>query len=794
MTKKKIILIVIASILGVIIIGALIFINIIKNSGKPDLNGEFKMKGLKDVVTVYRDSAGVAHIIAKNEEDLYRVTGYISAQDRMWQMDLVRRVTTGRLSEILGEDYVDTDALLRSLRLSEKSDKIMKTTSPEVISVLKAFSEGVNQYIQEDNLGFEFTILGYKPDLWKPEHSINLVGYMAWDLSMAWSSELTLYGLKDKLPAEKFNELFPDLNLQKTPVFNGIAQNFDLPKDNMLSAYEKVRKIVPEIINASNNWAVSGKKSVTGKPIFANDMHLGLMIPGVWSQIHQYIEGKIDVTGVILPGQPFVVAGHNQNIAWGMTNVMLDDIDFYVETVNPQNSGQYKFDGKWTDFIIKTEIIKDKKGNSVEKIIKYTHRGPVISEIKGFSDKVISMRWIGNENSDEVRTVYLLNRAKNWTDFRDAVKTFVSVSQNIAYADIEGNIGLQCCAGVPIRTSPGYNVFPGDTSLYDWKGIVPFDSLPYTYNPECGYIFSANNKTIGENFPHYISQWFDLPNRANRIEQMLKEKEKLSVEDFKKMHTDQKSLLAQEITPILLKSIKLKQNLSENEKKAVEILKKWDFVYTKESSAAIIFEEMYIILSKNIVFDEMGQENFDKFRKMDLLTNYLMDRIFKNGNSDWCDDIKTKEKEDLTFMINKSFGETIEKLSKDMGNSPEKWQWGTVHILKLQHPLGKVKILDVLFNLNREYSVGGSYHTVSPYSYDFNEPYTANHGASHRHIYSMADFDASYSIIPTGTSDVPGSEFYCNQTDNYIKGIYHEDIFSIEKVMKNAKYKAVFKP
>ena len=796
MKRGKKTVLILLFIIFIISIAGYIFINSIKSSGTVDYNKNVSIKGLKNKVTVYRDKFGIPHIIATNEDDLYKVTGYIQAQDRMWQMDLLRRVTQGRLSEIFGKDMVETDLILRSLRMPEKSDYVLSIISPEMLKALQNYADGVNQYIEENNLSFEFKVLGYKPEKWTPKHSLNLIGYMAWNLETGWGTESIMYKMKNAVSKEKFKELLPDMSLQKTFVYPDFDKNLQLDDSALTANLKKTEKLAPSIFRASNNWVVAGKKSTTGKPIFSNDMHLGLMIPGIWSQIHQQIDGKLDVTGVILPGQPFVIAGHNADIAWGMTNVMLDGADFYIETINPDNPNQYKYNGSWKDMKVEKEKIKiSGEDNPAEKEIKYTHRGPVISGFKNIKDKVISMHWIGNEPSNELRTIYLLNRAKNWKEFRNACSSFKSVSQNIAYADKEGNIGLQCCAGIPERKAPGYLFFPGDTSLYDWNTFVPFDSLPYIYNPENGYVFSANNRTIDKNYPYYISEWFDLPNRANRIKQMLTAKDKLSIEDFKKMQNDQHSVLVDDMKPVILKYINEMTDLTPDEQKALDLLKNWDNVYSKDEVAPLIFEEFYLVLAKNIIEDETGEKLYKEFQKTDLLTNYLIDNTIKKDGSLWCDDVNTKDKvETLKDMVQKSFKELIPEFKKRTGKMITETKWGDIHKLNLQHPLGKNKMLNFAFNLNRMPRVGGSYHTVSPYSYNFNDPYLANHGASHRHIYDLSDFDNSLSIIPTGVSDIPSSKHYCDQTDMYIKGEYHPDYISLKKIKENAVYTAVFSP
>ena len=791
---KKTVSIILVTVL-ILLAGAYLYVNNLKKSGLPNYNENIKIEGLKEDVTVYRDKFGVPHIYAKNENDLYKVTGYISAQDRIWQMDLLRRVTQGRLSEIFGKDMIESDVVLRSLRMQKKSEEMLKTLNPEMKAALTAFAEGVNQYIEDnkDNLPFEFKILGYKPDEWLPKHSINLIGYMAWSLETGWSMESTMFKVKSKISDTKFKDLLPDLSSQKTLVYPEFDLREELADSVLISSIAKINRIAPPIFRASNNWVVAGKKSTTGKPIFSNDMHLRLMVPGIWSQIHQNIEGKLNVTGVILPGQPFVIAGHNDDISWGMTNLMLDGADFYVETINPDNKNQYKYDGKWKDMRVETEIIKVKgEEQTVNKEIKYTHRGPVISGFKKIKNKTVSMHWIGNEPSSEVDALYRLNRAKNWSDFRDAVKGFKSVSQNIAYADTKGNIGLQCCAGIPDRKMPGYLFFPGDTSLYDWDSFIPFDSLPYTYNPECGYVFSANNKTVGKGFPYYVSEWFDLPNRANRIKQMITAKDKLSVDDFKKMQNDQHSVLSDNYKPVFLKYIEKMQNLSDDEKKALNILKEWDNVYSKDKVAPLIFDEFLLILSKNIIKDEMDEELYTEFKKNNFLTNYLIDNIVKNDGSEWCDDINTKEKETLQDMIQKSFKELIPEFKEKFHKNILETNWGDVHKLHLEHPIGKVAILDFAFNLNRTFGAGGNNHTVSPYSYSYSDPYSSRAGASHRHIYNTANYDESFSIIPTGISGIPASKNYCDQSSMYINGKYHKDYISLKAVKENAINTAVF--
>jgi len=799
MNKKRIIL-GIAGIILILIGIVAVLRHRIAHKSIPDYNKDIHLNKITQTVKVYRDSLAIPHIYAKSEKDLYTAVGYLMAQDRLWQMDLLRRATTGNLSEIFGAGFTDTDVLMRSLRITEKSHKVYNNTPKEIKTALKGFSNGVNQYIQnkKNQLPPEFSILQYKPKPWKPIHSINLIGYMAWDLTMPWSYEIILHKLRSEVSERKAQSIIPDVSKQKSPIYTDYESDTIIKElmDNLLAQQQKLEKLGLKVFSGSNNWAVSGKKSATGKPILANDMHLGLFAPGLWQQMHMVVEGKLNVTGVVLPGQPFVISGHNDSIAWGLTNVMLDDMDFYEETIHPEDSGKYRLNGKWKNLKSKTEQIPLKNGDTANRTIRYTHRGPIISKHKDIPDKPISMRWIGNEYSNELRSVYLLNHAANWKEFKDAVKTFISVSQNIVYADVQGNIGLYCCAGIPIREGNGISIYPGDTTRYDWKGFVPFEQLPHSYNPESGFVASANNKTVDDDYPYYISHWYDLPSRIDRIRELLSAKDKLTVADLKQIQTDQTSNMARRIKPKVIKVLENSSaSFSETEKKAMDKLKKWNAEYRKSSNAALIFEKFYIEFVKSLTKDEFGDSLTDKFLNHDILVRNLVNKIFSDRNNKWIDDISTKEKESFNDLVENSFQNAIKKLEKEVGKDIEQWKWGNHHTLTLNHPLGEKKILDQTFNLNKgPFKVGGSYHTVCPYSYSLSEPYGSDHGASHRQIYNLADWDNSWSVIPTGNSGIPASKHYCDQTELYINKQYHKDYFSREKSRENSEYKMIFKP
>lgn len=791
---KKIILIIAIAIVLIAVIGFL-YVRSLARGGSPEYDGTVVLEGIQDEVIVYRDQYAIPHIYAKNENDLYRAVGYCYAQDRLWQMDLVRRVTMGRLSEIFGEDMVEADLLLRALRIPEKSRMLLDEMSEEMRRASEAFSDGVNQYMKslDGDLPVEFAILGYAPEEWKPEHSANVIGYMAWDLTMPWDTEVVHHKIRQKVGAEMYRDIYPDIPSFTTHVYPEYAGMTELDLQHSLMARAQVLEDLGLVLfKGSNNWAISGKKSVTGNPVLCNDMHLGLFAPGIWYQMHQVVEGKLNVTGVMVPAQPFITCGHNAHIAWGMTNVMVDDMDFYVEKINPENPNEYFYKGKWRPLKVKKETILISGGKKVEKEIRFTHRGPIVSEFKKVKDAAISMRWIGNEKSNELRTVFLLNRAKNWEDFKNAVKTFISISQNIIYADTAGNIGLYCCAGIPIRKGNGITIQPGWTDEFDWRGLVPFEKRPNSFNPKSGFVSSANNKTVGNDYPYYISHWFDPPHRIDRIREMLTAKEKLSIEDLKKMHADQKSKMVEQLRPGIIEEMKRASDLTPLEKQCLEIFERWDGIMSREGSAPAIFEKFYLTFIQNVFADELGDDLYKEFIKQRIVPKYAVGNIWKNRSSAWCDDLSTEEKETFSDMIQKSFKSAVAWLADELGSTPEEWHWGDIHKLTLEHPLGSVAILNTLFGLNRgPYDVGGSFHTVCPYSYKLGNPFAVTDGASQRHIFPVDNWDKSLTVIPTGISGIPASDYYCDQAELYVNNQYHSDYASRELVEQNAKYKLI---
>jgi len=785
------------------------------NSTHSGYEGMLAVDGLTDTVTIYRDERGMPHIYASNEHDLYLAVGYVSAQERLWQMDLIRRSTSGRLSEIFGKSFIQVDIISRCLRINEKSGKILENEDPSIIACMQAFVEGINFFVINcKTLPPEFRLLSYRPEPWSLEDIVNIIGLMGWSLgSRNLTAELFNYQLVRKTGAEKASSLIPDWDLATEIVYPDFVLNDTLISEarSLISSFDRIISLGVPLFSGSNNWAVSGERSETGKPLLSNDMHLPLNNPSIWLPMHQIVPGKINVTGVIIPGEPFVVAGHNEKIAWGMTNLMVDDIDLYTERINPENRDQYYFNGQWRDLKKITEIIKIRGGKQNQVTIGFTHRGPVItglinpdnlpsrvkwmgydylSGLENLQDVSLSFKWAGFDPSDEVKGIYLLNRAQNWNDFRSGLVFFNSISQNFIYSDIYGNIGLNVGGGIPLRKGNGIMIRNGETDEFDWKGYVPFDQLPFSFNPPDGSVSSANNKTAS-NYPYFISQDFVAPYRIERIRDMLSQKELFSPDDFKRMITDQQSVLARLLTPFILKLKDRRNELSLIENSMIDTLADWDMRIYPERIAPSVFEFFRICFKKNLFADDLG----DLYDDMYYMTGeYYIYRIVSGDADEWVDDINTQEKESLDDIVMKSFKEGIEMLSKDHGKNPAKWQWGRIHTIAFIHPLGSVKILGFLYKLNsKEYPVGGSDHTVCPY-FSFKPGFRASNGASIRHIFNTADWDESFSVLPGGISGVPKSEFYLSQVDTYLRGRFYRDLFSEKAVKSSVKYQLLLKP
>lgn len=748
----------------------------------PQTNGTLVVPGLNFPVHVYRDSFGVPHISAETEDDLFFALGFVTSQDRLWQLDINRRAATGTLSEIFGTETLPYDRLIRMIGLPGIANQLTQALSPESKNVTTAYAAGINAFLDMNKklLPTEFIIMKYEPQPWEISHSLAFQRLMAWALEMAWRVDPVFGELTERLGFQKVKEILPQYPEKTTIVVD--RPYLDWSKVQKTFAFFTDRSlIVPGFFRAgsgSNSWVVSGKRSLTGKPILANDPHLAIQNPSIWYQVHLKAPG-IDCYGVCLPGLPGIVIGHNQAIAWGLTNVMADGCDFFIENLNPNNPDQYFYQGKWQQLQHRKEIIIVKDRSPDTLIVRSTDHGPVISDLHPvFMDtsRAITMKWSGRFISDEMLASYKILKAKNWDQFLEGLKYFSVPPQNYVYADTMGNIGYYCTGLIPIRNSGnGLIPQPGWNNRFEWRDRIPFPELPHLFNPPENYIVTANNKIISDRYPYFISTYWEPSYRAERIQQLLLTKEQLSLSDFKSMQMDIFSKHAEFIMPKILEILPQFEDSSQLRKYFSFSLKTWNLQLDKKSVGAAIFEIFLTKLFKNIYQDEMGDSLFQNFLALPNIPIRITDQLISRGTSEWFDNIHTPDvKETIDQVFLSSFEETYHYLESNFGDSVYDWQWGNLHQLNFEHPLGKAKPLDKLFNIG-PFPVDGSYTSVNNAGYflDKND-FHVNIGPSLRQIVDLSDMNNSISVITTGQSGHPLSKHYKDQAPLWLSGEYHQ--------------------
>jgi penicillin amidase len=753
----------------------------------PDYNGEMTISGLKDKVEIIRDSYGMPHIYAQTDADAFFAVGYCMAQDRLFHMDLVRRAARGRLAEILGKDLVPVDKLFRTITSGKSIESIASSYPHETLAAMKAYTQGVNYFIENRKgpLPIEFTILGYEPEPWQISDASAVHYYMAWDLNSAFSIEMLHAAVIDKVGEKVARDLFPDyVKGYPTIAPEGMAA-LDLLKTLSLA-----REVLgTEGGGASNNWVVSGKNSATGMPILANDPHLGHGVPGIWYEVH-LVTPLLNVSGSVLPGMPFVVIGANENVAWGWTNVMADDADFYIEKINPNNPDQYEYMGHWVDMTVKEEIINVKDAADVKFEVKLTHHGPLVDALNSLGKSygtALSMRWTAYEML-ETLPFYGLNIARSIDDIEKAVDDFKCPGQNWAYADKKGDIGYWAAVGIPIRDGfSGAVPVPGWDGKHEWKGYVPTAEQPHMRNPSRGWIATANNKHVGDDYPYPISHYYGMPDRYARIQEMITAKEKLDVKDFQRMHADYYMILAEEWTPLIVKSLYDKE-LSEKEKKALSILQGWDFVARADGIAPTVFHATINEMVKNSFKKRLGNQLYEQYIKNSFVVFNSLRSLMARGRSPWFDDPDTSKVEGINEIVVNSFKEAVAYLNGQMGDNMDDWKWGKLHTLTFYHPFGKSSSLMGYFMNIGPFPMGGSFATVNPQPYRLSKPWEGYHGASLRYIIDFSDMKNSLRVIPAGISGNFMSPHYDDQVELWRTGKYRPFVLDRKSVEEDARY------
>ena len=754
----------------------------------PKYSGHKSIKGLNRPVDIYTDTYGVPHIFAENEEDLFYAAGYYAARDRLFQMSIVNYSVRGELSYAFGDDFISSDIYLRTWRIHDTAKRLVGELDKETVDLMVAFCAGINYRIQEvyNDLPLEFKISGMKPLAWNPSIVTGYARMMAREMSQSWKPEIVFGAIENFFGKEKLAELYPDYD-SSHPTIAG--KNSLLNGDYFTSILKEELKLQDVLgynssFSGSNNWVVSGKRTKTKKPFLANDPHLKFSQPARWYEM-RLKGGRFNVSGLCLAGIPLPIIGQNKNIAWGLTNSMVDDMDFFIETINPDNPNEYLYDGNWKKMKIIKESIKLKNDRDTTITIRLTHHGPIITDIHALTKNEnleISMAWTGNWLTKEIDALLGLSLATNWNEFSNAVKNYGVPGQNIVYADTKGNIGWRPAVYVPIRKE-GSSLLPrpGNDPKYDWNGRVPFNKMPYLYNPESGFIATANNKTIGDSFPYYISGLWADPSRAQQIVNRLDTMDQATIEDMQSIQLDYTSQFAKEITPVLL-SVKTGDETGII-KEALNILENWDYVEDIESKGALIFHSIMRQLTISLFADELqliGDNYLKAFTSIKYLHSRNLRKILFEGNSSWIDDITTRDKiETLYDIIKKAIHNGINDIENYVGPNINNWQWGRAHSLTHEHKLGSSKVLDWIFGFNiGPYFSGGSDKSPNAGGYSFNDPYKQIAGASMRRIVNFDNLNETYMVIPTGQSGLYNSKHYSDQAHLFHSGKYRKTWFN----------------
>ncbi len=750
-----------------VLLGLLIFANYYIDRSLPVTSGTIPLSGLSEDVEVIRDKDGVPHIRAQNERDLYMAQGYVQAQDRLFQMDLSRRQASGRLSEVVGEKAVDRDKFFRTFGLRRAAQVSFTAYPDEAKELLKWYADGVNAYMKEaeDNgkLPFEFTLLGYKPEKWTPVDSLTIGKYMAFDLGGHWQGQAFRYWALENLAEEKAYDLFPTYPEGAPTILADVGK---LEVDLSQSFAEA---FIPPEFNGSNNWVVSGEKTASGKPLLADDPHLALGTPSIWYQMH--LESPdVNVSGVIFAGIPGIILGHNEQIAWGVTNTGPDVQDLYVEKRNEEDPELFLFDDKWEKATIIEEPIQVKDGDTIPYKVTITRHGPVISEFahQNEGENVMSMRWTALDPSLELLAIININKATNWDEFEEALKDFHVPTQNFVFASNDGTIAYKANGKIPIRKKgDGLLPVPGWDPDYEWQGFIPFEELPKVINPESGFVATANNKVVTDDYPYHISNHWAQPYRYMRISEFLEGKSDLTLSDMEDLQMDQLNLQAREFVPIISGDLD-GGSLTTKEKKAIRIIKSWDYLDDKQSAAPLIFHQWMNEISSGLFEKEVPKEMMKLFEGRQSVVDELIRKAHNGDESKWFEDLGGYE----TFLTS-SLTKALAELEEAYGSSMDGWEWGMYHRVYFEHPLsGASKILKKFLNDRDPVPVGGSRVTVEAASY--NEEGIVNHGASWRFVIDTEDMTKGYHIVGPGQSGHYKSLWYQNQIDSWIDGDYHE--------------------
>ena len=803
----------------------------------PQTRGALSARGLEASVEILRDGYGVPHIYAKSMHDLYFAEGFVHAQDRFWQMEFWRRIGSGRLSELFGKTTLGTDIYLRTVGFRRIAEQEYSTMDGETKGILEAYAEGVNAYAsgrKPGQLSLEFLFLkiqgvDFTIEPWTPVNSLTWLKLMSQDLGGNMRRELYSIDLIHALGVPLTRTFFGTYRAAEMPF---IVPDSELPKSLLRNA-AAADPLSPERLSSlsgistrlaggfdpgtalafgtgagigSNNWVISGSRTATGKPILANDPHLGIQMPSIWyevdlncstqePQMGKRAAGPFHVRGFSFAGTPGVIIGHNDRIAWGVTNVNPDVQDLYIERINPENPNQYEVNGRWVDMKINREEIRI-EGVDDPLVIqaRETRHGPLVTDegafpgYRGFAVnphgafpanielKALSLRWTALRKNDTFRSVILLDQARNFQEFRDALSHWDIPSQNFVYADVDGNIGYQTPGLIPIRRKgDGSLPVPGWTDEYEWTAFVPFDELPWSYNPPKGYIVTANNPITSSRYTHFLGNDFDMGYRARRIADMIeKAPAKITIADVEAMQADTLNISALEMLPYL-KALPLTDPAAAG---ARDFLLQWDGRMDRGSAGAALYSYFWLCLVEETFKDKIPRSLWNPDTGFDSNSRLLntVALLLKDPRSPMWDKAATADvHETRDDILAISLEKSLKKGRKAQGADYRKWRWGKDHTAVFRNlTLGKsgIGLVERIFNRG-PVPVNGGFQQVNCTDWKIDTPFTVYAVSSLRQIVDLADLPGSLAMHTTGQSGHAGNRHYDDMIDPWRNALYH---------------------
>lgn len=823
--------------IGLLIVSIILFGVFSVRRSFPKIDGEVRLSALDGEVDIYRDQLGVPHIYASTPHDLFFAQGYVHAQDRFWQMDFWRHIGSGRLAEMFGSDQLETDMFLRTLGWAHIAQQEYEAMDANTQAIIDAYVAGVNAYLadhQGSELSLEYAVLNlinpdYEVEPWLPVHTMTWGKAMSWDLGGNMDSEIQRARLLDLFTPEQVADIDPPY-AQDAPIIvpepnTGVAASAKsqaVDRKNLTKEQLDILEIVAgrsEILETvlgkrgagigSNNWTISGVLTATGLPILADDTHLSEQMPSIWYEngLHCVPVGAdcpFNVVGFSFASAPGVVIGHNDRIAWGVTNVGPDVQDLFIEKLNPDNPNQYEFNGEWLDMTLMEETFQIAGGEPVDITVRYTRHGPIVSDVYGdledfreVSDLdipenyAVALQWAALEPGTLYQAILKLDTAQDWEQFREGAALFSSPSQNLVYADVDGNIGYQTPGMIPIRSSgDGSLPVPGWTADYDWTGYIPFEELPFAYNPPQGYIVTANNRVAGDEYPYLISKEWDHGYRARRIVDMIENSPgPIDVAYVQRMHGDNKNLNAENLVPLLMQ-VPLQDPHAQDVR---QLLVGWDYQQPMDSPQAALFETFWASLLKEAFQDELPE---DMWPEGSSRWYQVVENLVEEPDNYWWDNKTTPEIETRDDIFRSAFIIAVDWLEQLQGEDPQKWNWGDLHTITFHNQsLGKsgVSIIESVFNRG-EYRTAGGAGIVNATGWDADESYQVDHVPSQRMIVDLNNLANSFMIHTTGQSGHAYHPHYADMVDYWRNIEYYPMFWDREAIEADAEGHLILLP